>query len=113
MLLAGLVTTVRHGPIEAQRCLQCANPPCVKGCLVGIDIPAFIDLLCKGEVAGSLVKLKETNTTSIPGVFAGGDIVSGAATVILAMGAGKQAARGIQAWLEKLKAGEVEKPRLE
>ena len=33
--------------------------------------------------------------TSIPGVFAGGDIVTGAATVILAMGAGKRAARGM------------------
>ena len=32
--------------------------------------------------------------TSIPGVFAGGDIVTGAATVILAMGAGRRAARG-------------------
>jgi glutamate synthase (NADPH/NADH) small chain len=33
--------------------------------------------------------------TSIPGVFAGGDIVIGAATVILAMGAGRRAARGM------------------
>jgi glutamate synthase (NADPH/NADH) small chain len=33
--------------------------------------------------------------TSIPGVFAGGDIVTGAATVILAMGAGKRAAKGM------------------
>jgi glutamate synthase (NADPH/NADH) small chain len=35
----------------------------------------------------------ETLATSIPGVFAGGDIVTGAATVIAAMGAGKKAAR--------------------
>ena len=28
--------------IEASRCLQCANPPCVKGCPVNINIPAFI-----------------------------------------------------------------------
>jgi glutamate synthase (NADPH/NADH) small chain len=33
--------------------------------------------------------------TSIPGVFAGGDIVTGAATVILAMGAGRRAAHGM------------------
>jgi len=33
----------------------------------------------------------ENHQTSIPGVFAGGDVVSGAATVILAMGAGKDA----------------------
>jgi pyruvate/2-oxoglutarate dehydrogenase complex dihydrolipoamide dehydrogenase (E3) component len=37
--------------------------------------------------------------TSIPGVFAGGDIVTGAATVILAMGAGKLAARSIDCYL--------------
>jgi glutamate synthase (NADPH) small chain len=36
-----------------------------------------------------------TGMTSLPGVFAGGDIVTGAATVILAMGAGKRAARGM------------------
>lgn len=38
--------------------------------------------------------------TSIPGVFAGGDIATGAATVILAMGAGKRAARAIDAYLK-------------
>ena len=37
--------------------------------------------------------------TSIPGVFAGGDIVRGAATVILAMGDGKNAAKAINAYL--------------
>jgi len=49
---------------------------------------------------------------SIPGVFAGGVIVTGAATVILAMGAGKQAALGIQDWLGRLARGEVTKPAL-
>lgn len=42
---------------------------------------------------------EETGATSVPGVFAGGDAVSGAATVILAMGAGKRAAAGIAAYL--------------
>jgi len=41
--------------------------------------------------------------TTIPGVFAGGDIVTGAATVILAMGAGKQAALAIDAYLNQKK----------
>ena len=41
----------------------------------------------------------ETMMTSRPGVFAGGDIVTGAATVILAMGAGKKAARAIKDYL--------------
>jgi len=38
---------------------------------------------------------ENTGMTSIPGLFAGGDIVTGAATVILAMGAGKRAARSM------------------
>lgn len=38
--------------------------------------------------------------TSVPGVFAGGDIVTGAATVILAMGAGRKAARGMLAYMD-------------
>jgi len=41
----------------------------------------------------------ENLATSIPGVYAGGDIVTGAATVIEAMGAGRRAARGMKAWL--------------
>ena len=40
-------------------------------------------------------------TTSKPGVFAGGDAVTGAATVILAMEAGKNGAKGIDAYLSK------------
>lgn len=40
-----------------------------------------------------------TQMTSIPGVFAGGDIVTGAATVILALGAGRRAAKGIIEYL--------------
>ncbi|MHB1342582.1 MAG: NADPH-dependent glutamate synthase [Coriobacteriia bacterium] len=41
----------------------------------------------------------EDGVTSKRGVFAGGDIVTGSATVILAMGAGKKSARAIDAWL--------------
>ena len=41
----------------------------------------------------------EFGMTSMPGVFAGGDIVRGAATVILAMGDGKDSARAIDSWL--------------
>jgi len=41
----------------------------------------------------------EHGMTSMPGVFAGGDIVRGAATVILAMGDGKRSAASIDAWL--------------
>lgn len=42
----------------------------------------------------------ETGATSIPGVFAGGDAVTGAATVILAMGAGKTAAKAIDEYIK-------------
>jgi glutamate synthase (NADPH/NADH) small chain len=41
----------------------------------------------------------EWGMTSMPGVFAGGDIVRGAATVILAMGDGKRSATAIDSWL--------------
>jgi len=44
---------------------------------------------------GYVVVREETGETSIPNVFAGGDIVTGAATVILAMGAGRRAAQVI------------------
>ncbi len=46
----------------------------------------------------------ETNATSKPGVYAGGDIVSGAASVILAMGAGRKAARAMHEYMQKLPA---------
>jgi glutamate synthase (NADPH/NADH) small chain len=41
----------------------------------------------------------DTQMTSMAGVFAGGDIVTGSATVILAMGAGRKAAAGILGYL--------------
>ena len=41
------------------------------------------------------IKVDENGETSIPNVYAGGDIVTGAATVILAMGAGRRAAQSI------------------
>jgi glutamate synthase (NADPH) small chain len=44
---------------------------------------------------GYIVIDENSGMTSIPGLFAGGDIVTGAATVILAMGAGKRAAKGM------------------
>jgi glutamate synthase (NADPH/NADH) small chain len=44
---------------------------------------------------GYIVVDEATGATNIPGVFAGGDIVTGSATVILAMGAGRRAARAM------------------
>ncbi len=50
---------------------------------------------------GTIVIDEETGMSSVPGIFAGGDIVTGAATVISAMGAGKIAARGIHKYLNE------------
>jgi glutamate synthase (NADPH/NADH) small chain len=47
--------------------------------------------------------------TSVPGVYAGGDIVSGAATVILAMGQGRIAADAINQYLERKKKKKSER----
>ncbi|NUO08623.1 MAG: bifunctional dihydroorotate dehydrogenase B NAD binding subunit/NADPH-dependent glutamate synthase [Candidatus Brocadia sp.] len=52
---------------------------------------------------GNIVADLETCKTSKEGVFAGGDIVTGAATVILAMGAGKKAAKAIDAYVRSKK----------
>lgn len=48
-----------------------------------------------------IVAEEESGATSKSGVYAGGDAVTGAATVILAMGAGKNAAKGIHEYLSK------------
>ena len=51
---------------------------------------------------GGIVVVEETGKTSLDGVYAGGDAVTGAATVILAMGAGKTAAKAIDEELNSL-----------
>jgi len=51
---------------EARRCLDCANPQCVCGCPVAIDIPSFIKLIEKGEFVAGARKIKETN--SLPAI---------------------------------------------
>ncbi|MEA2007937.1 MAG: FAD-dependent oxidoreductase, partial [Chloroflexota bacterium] len=49
---------------------------------------------------GNFIAEEGTGATSKPGVFAGGDIVTGSATVILAMGAGREAAQAIDEYLQ-------------
>ena len=46
---------------EAKRCLDCANPGCMQGCPVGIDIPRFIKHIEKGEFLEAAKTLKETS----------------------------------------------------
>ncbi len=48
---------------------------------------------------GTIIADEQTGATTMPGVYAGGDVVTGAATVILAMGAGRTAADAIHAYL--------------
>ncbi len=54
---------------------------------------------------GTIVANDDTSKTTNEGVFAGGDIVTGAATVILAMGAGKNAAAAIDEYIRAKKTG--------
>ncbi|MFN7975853.1 MAG: NADPH-dependent glutamate synthase [Acidobacteriota bacterium] len=81
-----------------------------------VDLPADVAIVAIGTSANPLVQTTtpdlatnargyivadpETMRTSKRGVFAGGDIVTGAATVILAMGAGRKAGKGIHAFLQ-------------
>jgi glutamate synthase (NADPH/NADH) small chain len=89
-------------------------PVCVMGADVTIDCDTVIMAL--GTRANPLlpkttpdldlskrgyILADEDGATSKPGVYAGGDIVTGSATVILAMGAGKRAARAMDEWLKQ------------
>ena len=47
--------------VEANRCLQCKNKPCVNGCPVNVQIPEFIALVAKGDFKGAVDTIKETN----------------------------------------------------
>jgi len=46
---------------EAKRCLDCANPTCMQGCPVGIDIPRFVKNIERGEFLEAAKTLKETS----------------------------------------------------
>ncbi|MEO0074681.1 MAG: NADPH-dependent glutamate synthase [candidate division WOR-3 bacterium] len=47
--------------LEAQRCLQCKKPSCVKGCPVEIDIPGFISRIAEKDFKGAITILKKKN----------------------------------------------------
>ena len=65
--------------------------PLISSTTPGLDIQAW----------GGIIVEEETGATSKQGVYAGGDAVTGAATVILAMGAGKKAATAIHEAIQK------------
>ncbi len=46
---------------EAKRCLDCANPSCMEGCPVGINIPSFIKNIERGEILEAARVLKQTS----------------------------------------------------
>jgi glutamate synthase (NADPH/NADH) small chain len=62
--------------------------PLIKSTTAGLDTQKW----------GGIIADEETGQTSPRGIFAGGDAVTGAATGILAMGAGKKAAEAIDAY---------------
>jgi glutamate synthase (NADPH/NADH) small chain len=53
--------TERLALLEADRCLQCRDPRCAKGCPVGVNIPKFLDLLTSGKIAEAAQSLLEDN----------------------------------------------------
>ena len=63
--------------------------PLIKNTTAGLDV----------NRRGGIIVDEQTGRTSLPGVYAGGDAVTGAATVILAMGAGKTAAKAIDEYI--------------
>ena len=53
--------TAEQAMEEAKRCLDCANPTCMSGCPVGINIPGFIKNIERGEFLEAARVLKETS----------------------------------------------------
>lgn len=53
--------TAEMAMLEAKRCLDCANPTCMLGCPVGIDIPRFVKNIERGNFLEAAKALKETS----------------------------------------------------
>lgn len=112
------------GKVIGMRCVQCElgepdesgrrRPVEIPGSDFVLDIDAMIMSIgtspnplirsttpgLEAQKWGGLITRDETGATTREGVWAGGDVVTGAATVILAMGAGKQAAAAIDQYLQ-------------
>ena len=58
--------TLEQAKDEAERCLGCKHKPCVGGCPVAIDIPAFIGKIKEGDIEGAYQILNKS--TSLPAV---------------------------------------------
>ena len=46
---------------EAERCLNCKNKPCVEGCPVAVNIPAFVSAIARDDVVGAYEIIKQDN----------------------------------------------------
>lgn len=115
----------KNGFVTGMKCIKCElGEPDEKGRRKPVEVPGsefVLDVDCvimsigtspnpliKSTTAGlevnrhgGIIVEEETGKTSKDGVYAGGDAVTGAATVILAMGAGKTAAKAIDEYLCK------------
>ena len=58
--------TLEMAQQEADRCLNCKNSPCTKGCPVNVQIPDFIKLIKDGDIEGAYYKISETS--SLPAI---------------------------------------------
>ena len=114
----------RNGFVTGMRCIKCElGEPDAQGRRRPVEIPGsewVLDVDCvimsigtspnpliKSTTAGlevnrhgGIIVEEETGKTTKEGVYAGGDAVTGAATVILAMGAGKTAAKAIDEYIQ-------------
>ncbi|MCL2539563.1 MAG: dihydropyrimidine dehydrogenase, partial [Oscillospiraceae bacterium] len=52
---------LEQAKLEAERCLNCKNKPCVEGCPVEVDIPGFIGRIAEGDVPGAFEILSAEN----------------------------------------------------
>ena len=46
---------------EATRCIECADPKCMKGCPVGVKVREFVDLVVQGDYKAAAAKMREDN----------------------------------------------------
>ena len=53
--------TAEQARLEAERCLQCKNAPCISGCPVAIDIPGFIRAIAEGDNKRAVDTIKKSS----------------------------------------------------
>ena len=61
--------SLEEGQLEASRCLQCKNAPCIQNCPVMIDIPGFIKQIEEGDMAAASEILSKY--TNLPAMWPG------------------------------------------